>query len=184
MSRKKVRPLRCTKSPSSKKALDVPEQCCGLSLSTLTRRGSTDAYSRTTDVLQTRSPANSPTTLAYRAACAMPAIESPDWRIACGNCRKRFPPARSLHDKLCRIGDRRLAGHVAAHVERGLAVHADLCRPPDGCGGSGRAGDESPHDLVGQAPAVDGAAQRFGCRGRPARPRSPARWRSAAARSR
>ena len=28
----------------------------------------------------------------------------------------------SENDKLCRIGDRRLAGHVAANVERGLAV--------------------------------------------------------------
>src|SRR4249919_3154914 len=38
MSAKKVRPLRCTKSPSLKKALDVPEQCCGLSLPSPTGR--------------------------------------------------------------------------------------------------------------------------------------------------
>src|SRR4029077_8904653 len=103
-SAQKVRPLRCTKSPSSKKALDVPEQCCGLSLSTLTRRGSTDGHPRTPDALQTRVLRTRP----YRLSSSRPEREArhggiwswihwrmkrslrfasvgegPDWRIAC-----------------------------------------------------------------------------------------------------
>ena len=80
--------------------LDRTEQCCGVSLSTLTRRGSTDGHRRTTHeqtrILGTRPRHRRVPTTGWRRsmtparACAMPAIECPDWRIAsgnCGNCR-------------------------------------------------------------------------------------------------
>jgi hypothetical protein len=50
--------------------LDVPEQCCGVCLSTLTSRGSTDGYSRTTPAI--RCPAR-PTSAPSCSGCTPPA---------------------------------------------------------------------------------------------------------------
>ncbi len=72
--------------------LDVPEQCCGVCLSTLTSRGSTDGYSRTTPAI--RCPAR-PTPAPSCSGCTPPArVLADDGRDDAGDRRRYEDGAR------------------------------------------------------------------------------------------